>query len=321
LANAKALLSAEKKVKTLTGFSGQGGGLASGLSSGDQNGSTSQLSGDAGSFGAVQAEAGMAQSESVDAGVVSAGSGSSDRSGLADGSDSADDLDSAASGESTSLGSESQAELHADSQGFDHADTGQESPASSQESAEALQKPSLDQFQDLKPIDTNSEGADQANTAAMANEAKVSASIGQDAAGQMKDKTGNLQGDEAKAHSLAGTDELPKNPSLDPQERRMPVTTTGALNPTAVSGPTALLAEMSTASSLSATPTHTGDGLALPQADLQATPGSESGAAEGPIQGQVSAIPLAPDQAMEASSVDSSLWSRLVAWCVTNFKR
>jgi hypothetical protein len=43
LAKAKAVLSAEKKVKTLTGFLGQGGGISSGLSSGNQTNSFSQF--------------------------------------------------------------------------------------------------------------------------------------------------------------------------------------------------------------------------------------------------------------------------------------
>jgi hypothetical protein len=91
--------------------------------------------------------------------------------------------------------------------------------------------------------------------------------------------------------------------------------------PHAATGPASLQADLSSASSLPATPVMVSDGPAMPQSDRQAIPRTESGAAEGPIESPTSATPLAPGPAQETASSVPSFWSRLVAWYVSTFKR
>jgi hypothetical protein len=320
LANAKTLLSAEKKVKSLTGFSGQGGGLTSGLVSGDQTGSSYPLSNDAGSFEAFEAQPGHAPSQSAEAGAVSANSDSKGGRDGTQGSDRASEFNSAISDDSTSLMPESPADLHTKQQGVNTSDKVQQSPVSNQESEGVLQEHSLEQFQDLKSNDKTRVGADQPNPTAMPNGTKDSVSIGQDNSGQIKGKTSFSQGHADKKNSLPASDELIAS-SFDPKNRGMPVMTPGTMSPTALSDPSPLLADWSSASALPTTPVMEGDRPALPQSDLKAIPSAESGAAKGSIECPTSATPFEPDHATETASIDANLWARLVAWYVSTFKR
>ena len=179
----------------------------------------------------------------------------------------------------------------------------------------------MERTQDLRPSEKASAGTGQVNPAAVPTDAKDSAGIGQDAADQLKDKTSASQAHADKKSSLAVTGEQPMASSLGPHERGMPATTPETSQPTNLSDPSALQSDLFSASPLPATPTTLGDGMALPQADLQAIARPSSGAAEGLIQTQTSATPLAEVQAKQASPVDPSLVSRLVAWYAKTFKR
>jgi hypothetical protein len=290
------------------------------LVSGEQTGSSFQSSDGAGSFEAFEAEAGHAQSQSAQAGAVSANSDSKGVTDGTEGSDRASEFNSSVSGESTSLGSESLADLQADKQSIFLSDKEQKSAASRLESAGALQEPSLEQLQDQKPNDKTSAWAGQPNSALMPDNPKDSVSAGQDEAGQMQDKTGSAQDPTDKKRSLSGIREEPMASTPKPQERLKPGTTSTTIKPTAATGPFPLQSDLSSASSLSATLITNGDGSALPQAASQTVARPESGAAEGPIQAQTLATPLAEEQAKDASRVSPSLFSRLVAWYAKTFK-
>jgi hypothetical protein len=279
------------------------------LSSGNQTNSFSQLSGEAGSFEAIEGDAGNAQSQLADAGVVPAGS---DRVGH---------FNSSVSGGPSSLESESMADLEAGKQGSNPSDKGQQSAASWQDRAAASHKSLSEQSQDLQLNDKNSSVADKTITTAMAKDGKDNLIDSQDATGQMKNKAGDSRGRAANEHSLGSRDEKFNDPSLGPKELRTLLTSVGTMPPASVTDLSALQSDLPSVSSLPASPVMTGEGPALLQSDLQATPSSDSGAAEGPIQGQTSAAPIAPDPAIKTSSIETSLWSRLVNWYVRTFKR